>query len=123
MNQKRIWDLWRAAPNGHSTIEIAQRVGLPECEVDKTISRCLDAVYCNLPMPWTQRAKMVQRNREIVTLRRQSQTLQQIGDRFGISRERVRQILSNPTLKRPPLNLPVLDVRAPRAGAFSGGEG
>ena len=54
MNLKRIWELWRAAPIGHSTGEIARRLKLPECEVDKVIPRCLDAVYCDRPMPWSK---------------------------------------------------------------------
>lgn len=54
MNQQRIWILWRAAPKGHSTAEIARRMELPEYEVVRVLSRCLDAIYCDLPMPWNR---------------------------------------------------------------------
>ena len=56
MNQRRIWNLWKAAPNGHSTAEIARRMTLPEHQVYKVVNDCLDAVYCNLPMPWNRSA-------------------------------------------------------------------
>ena len=42
-----------------------------------------------------------ERNREIIELHRQGRTLQQIGDRFGISRERVRQIVVRAEAPRP----------------------
>ncbi len=56
MNQKRIWGLWRAAPVGHNTADIARRLDLPVCEVDKVVSRCLASVFCDLPMPWNRSA-------------------------------------------------------------------
>ncbi len=56
MNQRRIWNLWRAAPVGYSTADIARRLDLPEHDVDKVISRCLASVSSNLLMPWNRSA-------------------------------------------------------------------
>ena len=55
MNQRKIWLAWR---RGLNTVEIARHIEppVPEHQVDQVISRCLDAVYCDLPMPWNRSA-------------------------------------------------------------------
>ncbi len=48
MTEKRIWQHWRY---GKNTLEIAKLANMKEHEVHRIISRCLDAIYCNRPMP------------------------------------------------------------------------
>lgn len=50
MNETRIWYRWRRFQQ--STAEIARRMNLPEHEVARVVAQGLDAVYCNVPMPW-----------------------------------------------------------------------
>jgi hypothetical protein len=51
MNMFRVWILWR---HGHNTAEIARRIVEEECDVDKVLARCLDAVYTGRPMPFSK---------------------------------------------------------------------
>ncbi len=50
MNPQRIWYRWRRFRQ--STAEIARRMNLPEHEVARVIAQGMDAIYCDIPMPW-----------------------------------------------------------------------
>ncbi len=50
MNARKIWSLWIV--NRCSTAEIARKLKLPECDVDRVIAMCINAQHDGTAMPF-----------------------------------------------------------------------
>lgn len=72
--------------------EIAKHLGRSESMV------CVMLKGCGIDMPGT--AERTERTRIIVSAYRKGKTLQQIGDIFGVTRERIRQVLREAGIER-----------------------
>lgn len=89
-NQTKAIEL-RAA--GLRNYEIAKQLGLTQSTVSTLLRNC------GVPLPGINDQEHIERAKTMARMFRSGKTLQQIGDQYGITRERVRQILRTAGLK------------------------